>query len=92
MALNNFMLNVAEFVNSYGGPVGLVKITWRMYIIYAVWNVVQAVWIYFTFVETKGHTLEELDLIFEAKSPVKASLQKRHEVEAISGDQIKAVV
>jgi MFS family permease len=91
MALNNFMLNVAEFTNAYGGPVGLARIGWRMYIIYAVWNIIQALWIFFTFVETKGHTLEELDLIFEAKNPVKASLQKPHEVEAISREQIKTV-
>lgn len=31
--------------------------------------------IYFFFIETKGRTLEELDVVFEAKNPVKASLQ-----------------
>lgn len=30
--------------------------------------------IYLFFVETKGRTLEELDVVFEAKNPVKASL------------------
>ena len=32
---------------------------------------------YFFFVETKGLTLEEMDDIFEAKNPRKASTQKR---------------
>jgi hypothetical protein len=31
--------------------------------------------IYFFFVETKGITLEELDIIFEAKNPRKASVE-----------------
>jgi hypothetical protein len=31
--------------------------------------------IYFLFVETKGFTLEELDAIFEAKNPRKASVE-----------------
>lgn len=32
---------------------------------------------YFFFVETKGLTLEEMDDIFEAKNPRKASTQKK---------------
>lgn len=92
MGLNNLVLNISEFTNAYGGPVGLAKIGWRMFIIYGIWDIVQVAWIYFAFVETRGHTLEELDVIFEAKNPVKASLEKRREVEAISGDQVKAVV
>lgn len=32
---------------------------------------------YFFFVETKGVTLEELDAVFEAKNPRKASLQAK---------------
>lgn len=31
--------------------------------------------IYFFFVETKGRTLEELDVVFESKDPRKASTQ-----------------
>ncbi len=89
MGLNNFTLNIAEFINTYGTPIGLQNIGWRMYIIYTVWNVVQAAWIYFFFVETRGRTLEELDAIFEAKNPVKESLKKVHAVEAVSAVDIK---
>ena len=88
MGLNNFTLNVAEFVNTYGAPIALERIQWRIYIIYTVWNMVQTLWIYFFFVETRGRTLEELDVIFEAKNPVKESLKKAREVEAISANQV----
>ena len=91
MALNNFSLNVAEFVNTYGTPIGLKKISWRIYIIYAVWNIVQTVWIYFFFVETRGRTLEELDPIFESKHPVKESLRKADKVEAVSADNVRTL-
>ena len=91
MGVNNFVLNVAEFVNTYGTPIGLQNIGWCMFIIYAVWNVVQTLWIYFLFVETRHHTLEELDAIFESKTPVKESLKKFHKVEAIPIEQIKGV-
>jgi MFS family permease len=90
MGLNNFSLNVAEFVNTYGAPIGLRKIGWRIYIIYAVWNLVQTAWIYFFFVETRGRTLEELDSIFEASNPVKESLKKSHTVEAVSAEISRA--
>jgi MFS family permease len=76
MGLNNLCLNAAEFVNTYATPIALAKIAWRVYIVYAVWNVVQAAWIYFFFVETKGRTLEEMDHIFNARNPVKESLKK----------------
>lgn len=91
MGLNNFSLNVAEFVNNYGTPVGLKKIKWRIYIIYLVWNGVMAAWIYFFFVETSGRTLEELDSIFEDPRPVKRSLQRAHDVEPVNEELAKAV-
>ena len=83
MGMNNLTLNIAEFVNTYGAPIALRNIGWKIYIIYAVWNAIQTAWIYFFFVETRGRTLEEIDAIFEAKNPVKESLRKAHEVEPL---------
>jgi len=40
------------------------------------WDLFEFVFIYFFFVETKGRTLEELDEIFEAPNPRKASTAK----------------
>lgn len=77
MALNNLMLNGAEFINTYATPIALKRIGWRLYIVYIVWNIVMAIWIYIFFVETRGHTLEEMDAIFESKKPVKRSLERR---------------
>ena len=91
MGINNFTLNVAEFLNTYATPIGLERIGWHMFIIYAVWNVVQTFWIYFFFVETRNHTLEELDAIFESDHPVRESLKKVHKVEAVSTEQIKGI-
>jgi hypothetical protein len=89
MGLNNFMLNCAEFINTYATPIGLKNIGWKIYIVYIGWNIVQAAWIYFFFVETKDHTLEEMDAIFESEHPVKASLVKPNEVAPIAREDIK---
>ena len=89
MGLNNFVLNCAEFINTYATPIGLKNIGWRIYIVYVVWNIVQAAWIFLFFVETKDHTLEEMDQIFESKHPVKASLEKPNRVAPIAREDMK---
>ena len=43
---------------------------------------------YFTVVETKGRSLEELEEIFNDPRPVKKSLQK-HEIVVIQGQGVK---
>lgn len=42
---------------------------------FAFWDTFEMTFMYFFFVETKGFTLEELDVIFEAKNPRKASVK-----------------
>jgi hypothetical protein len=39
------------------------------------WDMFELGFIYFFFVETKGFTLEELDMVFEAENPRKASIE-----------------
>lgn len=46
--------------------------------------------IYFFFVETAGKTLEELSMIFEAKNPVKKSLE-RTKVAVDEGGRVLSV-
>jgi hypothetical protein len=49
------------------------QIGYWFYVFFAFFDLFEFVIIYFFFVETKGRTLEELDEIFEAKNPRKAS-------------------
>lgn len=41
----------------------------------------QAVYYYFVMVETKAHTLEELNLIFQARNPRKAASLRKEELD-----------
>lgn len=41
----------------------------------------QAIYYYFVMVETKGHTLEELNIIFQARNPRKAASLKKEVIE-----------
>lgn len=76
MAAQGLISSVAGFVNLYAFPIALDNITWRTYTIYLVIHFVEWAFMWYGLVETKGRSIEELDEIFEAPHPVKASLQK----------------
>lgn len=69
-------LNIANMTNTFGVAVGIGVIGWRLYLVYIGWLCVEIVVVYFLFVETAGKTLEEMSEVFNAKNPVKKSLEK----------------
>ncbi|KAH6657318.1 general substrate transporter [Truncatella angustata] len=77
MAFSSLAVNVAGLLNQFAWPVAMQKIGWITYVIFTIQDAVQAFIIWMYLPETKGRTLEELDEIFAAKNPVKASLQKK---------------
>ncbi|WQF84160.1 Putative major facilitator, sugar transporter, major facilitator superfamily [Colletotrichum destructivum] len=52
------------FFNQYVIPIGLAGIGWRFYIVGVAWNILAAFVIYFTYMETKGLILEQIDKRF----------------------------
>lgn len=77
MAFSSLAVNAAGLLNQFAWPVSLQNIGWKTYIVFIIWVAFQTVTIYFFIPETKNRTLEELDEIFAAPNPVKASLAKR---------------
>lgn len=59
------------FFNQYVIPIALDHISWKYYMINGVYNFLQAALFYFTLVETKGLTLEEVDEKFDGVSHTK---------------------
>lgn len=84
--MSGLWLNIISFINTYAAPVGITNSGWKFYILYLAIDALGIAAIYFTFVETKGRTLEEIDEIFANPHPVKRSLQKR---ELIVGGEKK---
>jgi len=78
MALNGLFIGIAGFYNLFVTSIAQVNIGWKYYIWFVAWNALSAVIVYFVFVETKGRTLEELEEVFDAPYPNKASRQKLH--------------
>ncbi|KAL2831702.1 putative transporter [Aspergillus cavernicola] len=66
----------ASFVNTFAAPIAMENIKYWFYVFFVFWDLFEFGFIYLFFVETKGRTLEELDAVFDAKNPRKASTRK----------------
>ncbi|EIW68359.1 hypothetical protein TREMEDRAFT_63529 [Tremella mesenterica DSM 1558] len=71
-------LNLCALLGQLVIPIALKRIGWWTYLPFICWDVLETVAWYIFAVETKGRTLEELDEIFNAPHPVRASLQRTH--------------
>ncbi|KAJ6444462.1 lactose permease [Purpureocillium lavendulum] len=84
MALQNIAGNAAGLVNQFALPIALEHIAWKTYFIYLATCSAEALYYFFLMVETKGHTLEELNEIFKAPNPRIASLAKERTEETVA--------
>lgn len=55
-----FAISMSAFIVNYINPIGIQNLQWRYYILTIVFACVIWVLIYFTFVETRGLSLEEI--------------------------------
>ncbi|KAJ2997290.1 hypothetical protein NUW58_g689 [Xylaria curta] len=73
----------AGFLNTFVTPIALSSIGYWFYVFFAFWDTFEFAFIYFFFVETKNLTLEELDIIFEADNPRKASVDAKKKLQTM---------
>jgi len=71
------VISITSFINLYCLPIALANIQWKTMLIFVAWDAIETVVWYLFAIETQGRTLEELDEVFSASNPVKASKQKR---------------
>ncbi|KAI0407786.1 hexose transporter [Xylaria palmicola] len=65
-------LTLVSFVN----PIGLENIGWKYYLVFSVLLVIFLAITYFLFPETKGHTLEDIAVIFDGTQSLGGTLDK----------------
>ena len=65
IALTQLATYVAIFFNTFVNPIALDAIGWKYYVVFAVILASITVVVYFFYPETKGHTLEEMAVIFD---------------------------
>ncbi|KAF8516839.1 general substrate transporter [Hysterangium stoloniferum] len=74
----SFLLVVVQAVgciNTFALPVALKNIGWKVYLIFLLWDAFEFVTVYFTMVETRGVSLEQIDEVFNQLNPRKYSLK-----------------
>ena len=77
MGMNGLILQAAIALNTFVIPLGIKALTWKFYFIFIIWDLIEAFLMWAFMVETKGLTLEELEDIFQAPNPKKASLERQ---------------
>lgn len=75
IAVEQLTVRFAVFFNTYVNPIALDAITWKYYIVYCIWILVEIATVYFLFPETHNRSLEELSFMFEGKE-VQDQVQK----------------
>lgn len=74
MIILNVTAGIASFVNQFSAPKAMANIGYWYYVFYAFWDIFELIIVYFFFVETRHKSLEELEEIFNAANPRKASV------------------
>lgn len=72
-----FIIACTSFISLFSTPIAFGRIGWKYVLVFVFWDAFEAVIWYLFCVETNGYTLEELDEIFSAPNPVKASKQTK---------------
>ncbi|KAL3419995.1 MFS sugar transporter [Phlyctema vagabunda] len=76
-AIGNLASSISSVIIQYSSGPAFANIGYYFYLVFVFWDLIEVVIMYFFFPETKERTLEELAEVFEAKNPVKRSLEKR---------------
>ena len=70
LMVQSLATNLALFFGQYVNPIGIDNAGWHFYFLYEALLVVQVVTVWFTFIETKGATLEEISRTFDGEGAV----------------------
>ncbi|KAJ5889301.1 hypothetical protein N7504_010111 [Penicillium tannophilum] len=68
----------AILFNGYANPVAMDAISWKYYIVYCCVIAIEIVLVYFGFPETKGHSLEEVSMIFDGEKAFGGTSEKEN--------------
>lgn len=88
--LYQFAGSIVGFFNNYVNPIAMEAITWKYYIVYCCWLIVQFLIVWFLFPETSGRDLEEVNKAFDdGLISGKEAMEKTHMVVNIKTDAPK---
>jgi hypothetical protein len=75
LAMQGLLTNGVSCINTFALPTALLKLGWKTYIIFAIFDFVGIFVVWFTMVETRRLTLEEIDAVFLQGNARKRSIE-----------------
>ncbi|KAL5335051.1 general substrate transporter [Aspergillus crustosus] len=91
-AVGNLASSISSVIIQYSSGPAFENIQYYFYLVFVFWDLVEIVFMWFFFPETKDRTLEELEEVFSAPDPVKRSSVKRDAGTVLSTMQVEGVV
>lgn len=91
VSLCQFVTQLAIFFNIFVNPIALDAISWKFYIVYCVLLVFITANVWFFYPETKGHSLEEISLVFDRRD-AKVEVPVIHEAMSSSNSEKDAKI
>ncbi|CAH0046433.1 unnamed protein product [Clonostachys solani] len=92
LAASAFIVSAMGFLSQFALPIGFQNITYKVVYIFVAWDVIESIAWYLFAVESQGRTLEQLEWIYNQKSPVKASKKVDKVVVQADGTVTEKVV
>lgn len=68
ISITYFATYLGLMFNLFANPIAMASIGWKYYIVYVIINACTFVIMWFVFPETRGHSLEEIAMIFEGEN------------------------
>lgn len=92
MALLQVSTSLAVFFNIFVNPIALAAIGWKYYIVFVVILLFIICTIWFFYPETRGHSLEEMAVIFDGEKAAVTGLDIGHDAKSgVRGETVQAV-
>jgi MFS family permease len=88
---------LAIFFNTFINPIALAAIAWKYYFVFVFVLVVMNITVYFFYPETRGHSLEQMSVIFDGEDAAAPSSVETKEralsvsVEAVEGEKSRGM-
>lgn len=82
---------IAIFFNTFVNPIALERIGWKYYFVFIVVLIILGITVYFFYPETRGHTLEQMAVIFDGQDAVVSPAETAERSKSIVSEK-KAVV